>query len=82
MVPGEHKFVYSNICLKDSQGKVILLAKKTSTFSFNYTLLGENEMEQGYIKSERGIRTMSFTAEDAKKPHASLQDSSSSSNGT
>ena len=64
-VPGAHKHILSDICVKDSSGKVVLLAKHSYTFSLNYSIVDGDGIEFGSIKSERGLRSLTFVAEDA-----------------
>jgi hypothetical protein len=51
-------------------GNIVYLAKKTSAFSWNYDIQDGNGVNVGYIKSQRGLRSLSFLMEDSN--HAPL----------
>ena len=48
--PGAHEHVFTDVYLKDSSGKVLLVARKPSLLHGNYTIVDGNESVTGFLK--------------------------------
>jgi hypothetical protein len=67
MGPGAHKHVLTDVYLKDSSGKVLLVARKRSLLHQEYTIVDGNEAVMGFLESKAHLGHTSLNLDDANK---------------
>lgn len=68
--PGAHKHTLTDVYLRDSQGKLIVVARLQSLLHRNYTIVDGAEAVTGFIEEKTHITHRTFTLQDAS--HNSL----------
>jgi hypothetical protein len=67
MGPGAHKHVLTDVYLKDSSGKVLLVARKRSLLHQEYTIVDGTEAVKGFLESKAHLGHTSLNVQDANK---------------
>lgn len=62
---GAHKHILTDVYLRDSTGKTVLVAKRDSMLHQNYTMVDGSETTAGYIEEKTHLTHRSFTVQDA-----------------
>ncbi len=63
--PGAHKHMLTDVYLKDSQGKQLLVARLQSLLHRNYTVVDGAEAVTGFIEEKTHLTHKTFTLQDA-----------------
>ena len=70
MGAGAHKHILTDVYLKDSSGKVLLVARKQSLLHSEYTIVDGNEVVTGFIRPQTHLTHRTSSVEDAN--HSAL----------
>lgn len=62
--PGAHKHMPTDIYLRDSQGKQLLVARLQSLLHRNYTVVDDGEVTVGFIEEKTHLTHRTFTLQD------------------
>jgi hypothetical protein len=79
--PGAHQHILTDVYLKDSAGKVLLVARKPSLIHSDYTIVDGTEGVQGFMKGQTHLTHKTTLVEDAShNPLGAVQASNISQN--
>ena len=65
LVPGAHKHMLTDTCLRDATGRVLLVARKQSLLHAEYTIVDGNETVTGFMKPQSHLTHHTSIVEDA-----------------